>query len=381
MLRPVNEPAVFRNHHPRLVPLQLAFCAALAACAGARPEPAGPPGASQPAAAAAPPAAAASPAAPSRALPERATFADVVDLARKLDAANQTQSDAGCLIGTVPPGRLAADVLVAARPLAEAPAELATLLLRAAGPPAIFTAWGSSAGELPDIALAAFTTTTPASAKALPVALFVTHQGVFLRGEPIALRAHPEALELGEVDALLAQLPDPVVAYLSAESATPLAQIVEALQTLPNRFEVALAVVLPKGTRLPAIAARSSELLCPDGLPAPRDDESEGSLEPAVLREVLAPLRDAALSCALSTGGLALQGGQLELGLRIGADGRPRELCMIRDEIGELILRRCVIEATRSLTFPAPKPAGFVDVQLPIRVALTGPGAQKPVCD
>lgn len=390
MIRAVNAPGNARSiskPHPFLPPearrrlLQLAPALvlgllALAACAGARPEPA-PPTAAPPA----PPAAAGPVEPPSRALPQHATFADVVDLARNLDAANHTQSQEGCLLASAPAPRLAADVLIATRPLPSAPKEFASLLLLAAGPPAILTAWGSTPGELPDIALAAFTTTTPASSKAAPVAVLVTGQGVFVRGSQLTLRAHPEALDVGAAGVLLAQLPDPVIAYVTAESLVPIEQVAAALRCLPNRFEVALAVVLPKGTRLPAVAERSQELSCPDGLPEPRADEPEGSLDPVALRTVLAPLREAALQCALSTGGVALLGGRLELGLRIGADGRPRELCMVRDGIGELTLRRCVIEAARRFEFPAPRPAGFVDVQLPLELALTGPAAQRALCD
>lgn len=304
-----------------------------------------------------------------------------MDLARNLDAANHTQSQEGCLLALGPAARLGADVLLAIRPLADPPKELATLLLRAAGPPTIFTAWGSSPGELPDIALAAFTTTTAASAKAAAVAVFATAQGAFVRGAQLPLRAHPEALEVGAAGALLAQLPDPVIAYVTAESATPVEQVANLLRSLPNRFEVALAVALPNGTRLPAATPHSQELSCPDGLPEPKADEPEGALDPAALRTVLAPLRDAALKCALSTGGQALQGGRLELGIRIAADGRPGELCMVRDEIDELVLRRCVIEAARALRFPAPNPPGFVDLQLPLELALTGPAAQRPLCE
>jgi hypothetical protein len=304
-----------------------------------------------------------------------------VDLARNLDAANHTQSQEGCLIASAPEARLAADLLVATRPLPDVPQELATSLSKAAGPATVFTAWGVSQGELPDIVLAAFTTTTPASAKALPLALFVTSQGVFVRGAPLVLRARPEALDTSAAGTLLAQVSEPSIVYVSAEAAIPVAQLAAAMRSIPNRFELALAVVLPKGTRLPAAPERSQELLCPDGLPEPTSDEPEGSLEPAALRATLTPLRDAALQCATSTGGLALQGGRLELGLRIGPDGRARELCMVRDSIGESILRRCVIEAARSLAFPAPNPAGFVDVQLPLEIALTGPAAQRAACD
>lgn len=362
-----------------LGPVRLALACALAAmggCAGARPEPAQQPTAAAPEPARAPASALAE---PPRILPPHATFADVVDLARSLDGASRDAAS-GCLIGRAP-ARLAADVLVAARPLADAPRDLATLLAKAAGPPAIFTAWGSLHGELTDVALVAFTTTSAGSARATPIAVFVTAKGVFLRAAPLALRAHPEPLTPEAAGALLAALPDPAIAYVSAEAAVPLDALVAALQAVPARFEVALAVALPKGTRLPAGEARSQELLCPGGLPEPLADEPEGSLDVAALRSVLAPLRDSALSCAQSSGSVALAGGRLELGLRIGADGRARELCMVRDDIGALTLRRCVIESARALQFPAPQPAGFVDVQLPLEFALEGPAAQRAFCE
>jgi hypothetical protein len=301
-----------------------AHCLALAACATtAATEPQA---TLQPAAAeATPPSAApAAPASTSRFLPQLATFADVVDIARALDAADHTRSEAGCLISNGPPIQFAADVLAGARPLPEVPRELATLLLKAAGAPAVITAWGDSPGELPDIALLAFTTTTPRSAKLPAVAMVLTGPGVFLRGAALPLRAHPEALTPEAAATLLSDLPDHAIVYVSAESGVPISQLIAALRSLPERFEIALAVALPKGTRLPPHASKGDELLCPDGLPEPADDQVEGSLEAAALRDVLAPLRDAGLACALSTGGLALQGGRLELGLRVSADGRAR---------------------------------------------------------
>ncbi len=306
-----------------------------------------------------------------------------MDAARALDlaAAGQAEGDERCLIELGTPARFTADVLVGARPLPDVPVELVSSLEKAAGPAVVVTAWGASPGELPEVALNAFTTTTPASAGAAAVSLFVTSKGVFARGAAMSLRARPEALDVQTAAGLLAQLPDPAIVYVTAERATPLERVIEVLRSVPNRFEVALAVALPKGTRLPAPPARSSELLCPDGLPAPGDDEPEGSLEVSALREVIAPLRDAALQCALSTGGLALQGGRLELGMRIGSDGRPRTLCMVNDSIGELVLRRCVIEAARRLHFPAPQPQGFVDVQLPLELTIAGPNAQRALCE
>jgi hypothetical protein len=316
-----------------------------------------------------------------RLLPHGATFADVVDAARALDAAGRTQSDAGCLFATAGGPRLAADLLIAAPPLPDPPEELAASLLKAAGPAAVLTGWGSSPGELPEVALAAFTTTSPASARAAAVSLFLTARGAFVRGAAMPLRARPEALELQVAAGLLAQVPDPAVVYVSAEAAISLERLIEALRSVPNRLETALAVALPKGTRLPPPAARGSELLCPDGLPEPSDDELEGELEPAALRDVLLPIRERALQCALSTGGTALQGGRMELGLRIGKNGRPLFSCMVSDSIGELVLCRCVIEVVRALQFPAPNPSGFVDVQLPLELAIAGPERQRPLCE
>jgi len=252
--------------------------ALFAACAGTQPEPVQPTAAAPPASRAAP---ASSLASNSRLLPQRATFADVVDAARALDlaGAGQAEGDEGCLIELGTPARFAADVLVGARPLPDVPVELASSLEKAAGPAVVVTAWGASVGELPEVALNAFTTTTPASARVAAVSLFVTTQGVFVRGAAMPLRANPEALDVQTAAGLLAQVLEPAIVYVTAERRTPLDRVIEVLRSVPNRFEVALAVALPKGTRLPAPPARSSELLCPEGLPAPGDDEPEGSLE------------------------------------------------------------------------------------------------------
>ncbi|HKP58040.1 MAG TPA: hypothetical protein VJV78_15015 [Polyangiales bacterium] len=363
-------------------PARLVGCAhwlALAACAtsGAGAPPTTP----QPTAAEPAPTAQTRPTPISRLLPQGATFADVVDIARALDAADHTRSEGGCLISNGPPRQFAADVLAGARPLPEVPRELASLLQKAAGAPAVITAWGNTPGELPDVALLAFTTTTPRSAKLPAVAMLLTGPGVFVRGAAMPLRAHPEALTPEAAATLLADLPDHAIVYVSAEAGVPVEQLVSALRSVPDRFEIGLAVALPKGTRLPAPTTKGNELSCPEGLPEPAADAVEGSLEASALRQVLAPLRDAGLSCALSIGGLALQGGRLELGLRVSPDGRARELCMVDDTIGEPLLRRCIIEAARSLTFPAPSPAGFVDVQLPMELTLEGPSAQRALCD
>jgi hypothetical protein len=116
-------------------------------------------------------------------------------------------------------------------------------------------------------------------------------------------------------------------------------------------------------------------------LPAPGSAEHEGELDSAAAQRALAPLREAALSCALNAGGRALLGGRLVLALRIGANGRASESCFRTDEIAEVRLRRCVIAAARDLPFPQPSQAGFADVEIPLQITLQGPSPQRVRCE
>jgi hypothetical protein len=180
---------------------------------------------------------------------------------------------------------------------------------------------------------------------------------------------------------VLSGLSGSATVYVTADRTQPLRSLYGLLRLIPNRYEVALAVALPPGTRLPARAPDSPEGLCPKGLPEPASGEVEGSLGQDAVRTAVAPLRTAALSCALSAGGRALLGGRLTLALRVGKEGRATTACVVEDAIGEPLLRRCLISAARDLNLPAPSPAGFVDLHLPLQIALTGPSAQRASCD
>jgi hypothetical protein len=316
-----------------------------------------------------------------RALPVHATFADLVDAARKLDGAGEGHSAAGCLLrGASVPTRLEADLLPGARPLPTVEAELGPTLEQQSGAIAVLSAWGNVAGE-PGPILLAFTTTTPAAIKLPVIALFMTRSGTFVRAADPAVRAQTKALSASDATTLLSQLQTPAAVYVTAERDTPLSGLAELLRGIPNRFEVALAIALPKQTRLPPTAAASTELLCPDGLPAPARGEREGGLDTEAARAAFVPLREAALSCALATGGRALLGGRLVLGLRIGADGKAAQLCFVSDAIAEPQLRRCLLSAARDLSLPTPQPAGFVDLNVPLEIALEGPSRQRISCD
>jgi hypothetical protein len=351
-------------------------------CAGPKPDSLHPPPSAAPAAQPARPAAPPAPAPNDpRALPLHASFGDLVDAARKLDSAGAGHSAAGCLLrGGDEPSRFEADLLPGARPLPNVEAELGPALAQTSGALAVLSAWGNVPGDAGPILLA-FTTTTPAAIKLPVIALFMTRAGTFVRGADPALRAQSKALSAGDATTLLSQLQTPAAVYVTAERDMPLRGLVELLRGIPNRFEVALAIALPSQTRLPPAAAASSELLCPDGLPAPARAEHEGELDAQAARAAFAPLREAALSCALATGGRALLGGRLVLGLRIGADGKAAQLCFVSDAIGEPQLRRCLVSAARDLTLPTPQPAGFVDLNVPLEIALEGPSPQRSSCD
>jgi hypothetical protein len=312
------------------------------------------------------------------------TFGELVRLAQTLDNATAGHSSAGCLIELASTdsskAHLNADLSPAARPLPDASVQCDDAVVEQVGPVAVMSTWGNIPGETDAGLLVAFTTTSPAAVKAPAIGMFVTQRGVLLRGADASLRAHPELMTQDQAGALLGAVSGSATVYATADRELELRALVAALELVPNRFEIALAVTLPKGTHLPASAPSSHEAMCPNGLPAPAMAEHEGELDSAAAQRALAPLREAALSCALNAGGRALLGGHLVLALRIGANGRALETCFSADEIAEPALRRCLIAAARDLPYPQPSAAGFADLEIPLQIALEGPSAQRVRC-
>ncbi len=322
-----------------------------------------------------------------RSLAPHATFAALVDAARMPDETRRTDSDAGCLLAGETRFPFPADVLVAARPPAAAQAPLTSTLEEAAGPPTVLSAWGMQPGEALDLSLVAFTTTSASTQQRPVLALFLTAQGIYARGASPEVRAQPKAMTLDQASALLASIPTeraPVV-YVSAEAKIPLSDLRALLRALPASFEAALAVALPKGSRLPAPTApsqtESGDSFCPNGLPAPAASEREGDLSAEALRAAIPLLRDAVPRCAADGGARAALGGKLTLSLRIDEAGRVRHACLAQDEIGEPLLRRCIAQSAREISFAVPSPAGSVDLELPLALAAGGPAAQRPICE
>lgn len=320
-----------------------------------------------------------------RELSGQAHFGDLVRVAEELDSSGNGHSETGCLLRGTEPLHFEADLSLSVRPLPPASERAKDVMDDRSGALTVVSPWGTIGGaqsDQSDAILLPFTTTSPGAVKLPTVALFAASDGVYLRvGKTLLPGAPTTAISPEEAGAWLARLQQPAAVYVTAERAVELRKLAELLKLIPNRHEVALAVALPKATRLPAPAADNGEGMCTQGLSEPAAAEVEGSLDAAAVRSALAPLREAALSCAVNSGGKALLGGKLVLALRIGPDGRAREACFVEDAISEPVLRRCLLSSVRDLALPVPKPAGFADVHLPLQIELAGPKPQRASCN
>jgi hypothetical protein len=315
----------------------------------------------------------------------QAHFGDLVRLAQELDSSGHGHSESGCLLRGTEPLHFEADLSLSVRPLPPVSEHAKEVMDERSGVLTVVSPWGTvgaAQSELADAILLPFTTTSPGAVKLPTVALFAARDGVYLRAAKGLLPGAPaSALSPDEAGSWLARIAEPAAVYVTAERAFELRKLTELLKRVPNRHEVGLAVALPKGTRLPAAAADGGEGLCPQGLPEPAAGDAEGSLDASAAQSALAPLREAALSCALSSGGKALLGGKLVLALRISPEGRAREACFVSDAISEPMLRRCLLSSVHDLPLPAPKPNGFADVHLPLQIELAGPKPQLASCN
>jgi hypothetical protein len=216
----------------------------------------------------------------------------------------------------------------------------------------------------------------------------ITDEGVYVRSSQRAA-ADPDPIT---VDALSASIPSTSpesigVLFVTAESGTSLERLAEVLALVPPALSgrVGLAVALAPGTRLPAppdapASADAAAGLCPDGLPELAPDVPLGDLRADAIVQSLGPLRQAAEICVSSTTGPGAAGGRVVLALRIGADGTIDDACAVEDATNDPVLRACLLRATRSVAFPAPSPAGVVDVQLPLLLAPLPAQRQAPLC-
>jgi hypothetical protein len=333
-------------------------------------------------------------AAQARALGSVADFGALVRAAQALEAAGAAGSDVGCLLRapSTPNAswRLEADVAVALRPLPSAWEDLDAPLRTGRGAARLLSRWGQTRTEPFALALAAFTGTQPVDPTLPAAAVALTDAGAWVLGTtrespaaraPVALVALPEAVRAVVAGSAPAQI------LVTAEASVSLEILRSALSALaPLGAPIALAVPLAPDVRLPPEPVVAPEVMdrgfCGGGsLPEPAADAVEGDLPAAELRAALAPLGEAAARCLAHASGRAASGGRLDLALRIHAEGRIAEACVVRDPILDPALRLCVLAAAQSLRFPAPRPAGFVDLALPLRLAPDAALAQRPLCE
>lgn len=308
-----------------------------------------------------------------------ATFGELLAAARALDGRRDTESSEGCLVA-LREGRahLAADLAVAVRPLAEAPEDLDARLEGGVTRVNVLTRWGRlGPGDPAHPTLAAITTTLPPPAGGALV-WFVTDRGVYARATDDALGAtepSPRVMPVGDAPAL----------FVTAERGLPVTRLAEVLAAVPDALagQVALAVTLDAGTRLPAAAeaiAPSDEHLCPDGLPALPEETAPGTLRAPAIVSSLGPLRQGAEICVGTSGGRGAAGGRVVMAMRIGPDGRVSDACLVEDETEDPTLRDCLVRSARATAFPAPDPAGPVDVELPLVLAPLESQRQRALC-
>jgi hypothetical protein len=328
-----------------------------------------------------------------RALGATANFGELVRAARTLEDRGEDGASAGCLLrGTGEVGaawRLEADVAVAVRPLPAAWDDYDAHLRAHRGPARILSRWGVTRAESYALALVTFTSTVPVDV-ALPAAVVVlTDEGAYVLGTTEGTASASAPVPLARVnEALLALRPNtpPALVAVTAEANVPLGALREALSLLGALgVPVTLGVPLAPDVRLPEerpVAPDVAERgLCARGLPEAPADATEGDLAASAVMDALGPLRDAAARCLSVASGRAAAGGRIDVTLRIGADGTVGEACALRDEPLDPALRLCVLEAARALHFPAPSPAGYVDVVLPLRLAADATLEQRPLCD
>ena len=300
-----------------------------------------------------------------------ATFADVVRAARALSK-QAPPAPTHCLLSSKPPGySLGAELMSALDPIPDPPAELDGALQNNPGRLGALSAWGVLGAPDASVVLASFTEIAPQDLQANPSALLLTETGVYLRS---AARPSTEADGPLTADAAVNRLIEDGTLgigplFVSAEAAVPLATVAALLQALPSDRSIALAVALPPGTKLPAPDAQLGALACPDGLPEVSDERAEGNLDASSLSAALRAVVPNAERCLGNARGPGRAGGLLMVALRIGPNGAVEHACAVGGDLTDPSLVACVIDVARNARYPAPSPAGFVDVHAPLRLS------------
>ena len=168
-------------------------------------------------------------------------------------------------------------------------------------------------------------------------------------------------------DLLAKGLPVARVWIVAAESNVSLSKLEDALALLKTaKGTVVLATPLPapvQGLLSPSEAKR--QRLEPGALFECKSFDYSGDLAglpigaytPSHLYDAIDVLKHDVMACER---GLApVGGGTIEVHVAVNPDGKPAKACVSGDDIGDLAVRRCVVEATLGASLPRPDKAGW----------------------
>jgi hypothetical protein len=299
------------------------------------------------------------------------TYLELVRNAALRDGKTEQTSD--CLLESTTTGqRFRGEVAVGIRPLPLPSLDLDPALEQNISV-SLLTAYGRY-GEAPNaLAFSAFSYAPPTREAVL---LVLTDRGHYVRstraGGPMLNRV--DGAEAARVAGGIAN----ATVFVAAEADVSLTQVHQLLELLTARYaSVALAVNLAPETRLP-VPGPVVETLCAEGLSA--TNAASGDLQSSSITPALAPLLERARDCLSAGDPRGAAGGRLELALRVAASGAVEEACILSDQTGDPGLRACVVNEAKKLVFPAPTPAGSVDLQLPLALTARHAPAPRALC-
>jgi hypothetical protein len=312
------------------------------------------------------------------------TYGGLMSAASVLEDRGEGASPQECMLRSPEhrgwPWILEAEISASVRPVPPPPGDLDARLVDSAQPVLVITRWGQIGSRSFDVALAAITSAAPLPDQGSAV-LLLTDRGVYLRrtDQRVSMgRTAPRPLP--ERGASIEGLEEGTMIYVTAEADVPLTQLRRLLAALPEGASVVFAVALGQEIRVPdppPLPEDRETGLCPEGLPDPSEGTVRGELEAPLVIGALGPLRTRARECLETAVATRSPGGRVELMIRIAPDGQVSDACLGSDELGGTELRNCLIEAALATRFPVPRPQGFVDVQLPLRLQ---PSSQRPLC-
>lgn len=298
-----------------------------------------------------------------------------VELVRQAAARDgKTEETVDCLLSTTDQGsRFRGEVAVGIRPLPLPAVDLDASLAESISVN-LLSAYGRHGDAPAALTFSAFSYAPPTREAVL---LALTDRGSYVRSTQA--RGPREDRTSSEQAVRSATGVPGATVFVAAEADTPVTQLHELLGLLAAvRAPVVLAVNLAPDTRLPA-PEQLPDVLCADGLP--ETSAPAGDLDGAVIRPALAPLIERAADCLPRADAQGAAGGRMELAIRVAASGAVETACIVSDQTADAKLRACVVEEAKKLAFPGPKPAGSVDLQLPIVLTARHHPAPQAICE